>query len=100
MAAGTLIAEYVRQSRNSAKAAEQLEARWQSAESRITQLEQLATEYSKEIDELNKKVYPSKAATKAIASKSTSNDGSKSSSVEAGAISKAIEEATGKLTRK
>lgn len=105
----------MRQSRNSAKAAEELEARWMNAETRIAALEDICKDYVAEINELNKKCYPSKPA-KAITLKqaplvnpdpqsSATGDNNNSSvvaktdTIEKGAISKAIDTATGKFTK-
>lgn len=106
VAAVTLTAEYVRQSRKATKEAEELEARWVSVENRLSEIEYVTTKQSDDIRELTRLVYGSGGSPKPPNPSGSSSSppeaakGLKNVIITKGAISNAIEEAKDKITNR
>lgn len=110
----TVVSEYVRQSNNSAIAKAELEAKWNDIESRIAALEAQASNKSGGLKKWlvspkneSKPIVPESNASSSSSSSQQPNTSTSSSSatlppaspaIKQGAISKALEDATGKLS--
>jgi hypothetical protein len=105
VAASTLTAEYIRQSRKASAEASALEERWNGVESRIEELEYLVNKQNAEIRELTRVTYSVDSSLKSILSgdKNGTDSNHRDSSIVAikkGVITKAIEDAQDKMSGK